>query len=320
MNTPPATSGTFVGLKPWFPWPLSRWAWWTQPVPAERLAALRIGLAAVLLIDVVFTYLPMGTVFFGSDSLGSPSIFAYLYKPPSCLWSLLKDVEDSRLIQASLFVWTVAIVMLLMGFWARPSAVVVWLLSTSFANLNSAIDNAGDQVRGIILFYLMLCPCGAAWSIDAWLKRRRGLLTGPAYVYPWPLRLLFLQMTLIYFFNGLYKASGKDWIEGNSLYYVLCDLTLARWSYVQLPIPPILLRLASWFVLSWEVSFPLLASWRPTRILALWIGVLFHLGIGLSMELGGFAFYMLCLYLPLVPWERWTWTKERSLLGPPKPS
>jgi uncharacterized membrane protein YphA (DoxX/SURF4 family) len=258
----------------------------------------------------------MGTVLFGGESLGSPSIFAYLYKSPSWLWSLLKDVEDSRVIQASLLLWTAAIVMLLIGFWTRTSAIVVWLLSTSFANLNSAVDNAGDQVRGIILFYLMLCPSGAAWSVDAWLKRRRGLIKGPVFVYPWPLRLLFLQMTLIYFFNGIYKASGRDWIEGDSLYYVLCDLTLARWSYVQLPIPPVLLRLASWLVLSWEVSFPLLVCWRPTRLVALWIGVLFHLGIGLSMELGGFAFYMLCLYLPLVPWERWTWRKERSLLPP----
>src|SRR5205823_3952047 len=32
-----------VGLKPWFPWPLSRWRWLNEPVRAERLAALRIG-------------------------------------------------------------------------------------------------------------------------------------------------------------------------------------------------------------------------------------------------------------------------------------
>ena len=29
-----------------------------------------------------------------------------------------------------------------------------------------------------------------------------------------------------------------------------------------------------------------------------------HVGIGVSMELGMFALYMLCFYVPLAPWER----------------
>jgi hypothetical protein len=42
-----------------------------------------------------------------------------------------------------------------------------------------------------------------------------------------------------------------------------------------------------------------------TRTAALWLGVLFHVGTGLQLELGMFWLYALCLYLPLVPWERW---------------
>ena len=33
--------------------------------------------------------------------------------------------------------------------------------------------------------------------------------------------------------------------------------------------------------------------------------VLFHLGILVTMELGGFVPYVLTLYLPLLPWEHW---------------
>ena len=49
---------TPAGRDPWLPWPLSQYPWWSEPVPAERLAALRIGLAAVLLLDVLVFYLP----------------------------------------------------------------------------------------------------------------------------------------------------------------------------------------------------------------------------------------------------------------------
>ena len=61
---------TVVGLTPWLPWPLSRWPSWTEPVRAERLAAMRIALAGFLLLDQFLTYLPNLESFFGRDSLG----------------------------------------------------------------------------------------------------------------------------------------------------------------------------------------------------------------------------------------------------------
>jgi hypothetical protein len=62
----------------------------------------------------------------------------------------------------------------------------------------------------------------------------------------------------------------------------------------------------TWSVLIWEVSFPLLVLWKWTRIAALVMGVMFHLGIFATMELGGFVPYALCMYVPLLPWGEWT--------------
>jgi hypothetical protein len=293
-----------VGLKPWLPWPLSRSKWWTNTVPAERLAALRIGLAAVLLCDLLTTYVPNVQLYFGQDSLGGYELFRELLWPRRWHWSALIGVDDSTLHWAML-AWVVATVCLLVGLLTRLSAAACWLLSLSFAGLNQYIDNAGDQIRGIVLFYLMLCPSGAVWSVDSWWRARRRGRTGPVTVYPWPLRLLFVQLVLIYFLNGLYKLFSEDWREGTSLYYVLCDLTLTRFSYVQLPVPYALTKVCTWAVLAWEVGFPLWVALPWTRKPALVCGVLFHLGIWLTMEIGGFVPYMLTLYLPLLPWERW---------------
>ena len=71
-------------------------------------------------------------------------------------------------------------------------------------------------------------------------------------------------------------------------------------SYVQFPVPLWALRATTWLVLIWEVGFPLWMALPWTRKPALWIGVLFHVGIWLSIELGGFAPYMLTMYLPLL--------------------
>jgi uncharacterized membrane protein YphA (DoxX/SURF4 family) len=323
-----------VGLKPWLPWPLSRSRWWTEPVRAERLAALRIGLAAVLLLDVLLTYLPHAHDFFG-NYLGEPELrqSQEFIDWPHWRWSLLHYEfsswlrgdwspahyqHDPAVFRGAATVWAVATFCLLIGLWTRCSALVVWLLSTSFAYLNPNIDNAGDLIRGITLFYLPLCPCGAVWSVDHWWQQRHGRATDPVCIPPWPLRLLFIQLVFIYFCNGLYKLFGNDWRSGNSLYYVLADLNLSRWSYAQIPLPYVLTRVLTWLVMAWEVSFPVLVCWRRTRLLALLFGVAFHLGIGASMELGGFVPYVLCLYLPLVPWERWVDSRKgRRPVGTP---
>jgi hypothetical protein len=450
--------GTVVGLRPWLPWPLYTWRSWTEPVRAERLAALRIGLAFIVLLDVVTSYLSAVNDYYGPDSLSRVDdldVYGFLSRGSHFGWSLLRGfghplnlalafvisltcavwmlaglwprkgppppggcVPDLRwgvvawlaslawlvlgswarwravpefegplsLATAGMFwlaatgflalavvprlwsasapdarrsvlllcvAWLVATgflvlaalrneqapldrdtflgldwlfnpadedpqmlwwlmvlyaavtVLLLLGLWTRLSALAVWALSWSFANLNAGTDSNGDVARGILLFYLVVSPCGAAWSLDRWLARRQGAPAGPVYVHPWPLRLLLLQMICLYFFNGLYKLCGEEWRTGNSLYYVMANAAMARVSYEQFQLPLEVLRVLSWTVVAWEVSFPILVAIPVVRTLALWFGVLFHVGIWASMELGAFGPYMLCFYLPLVPWERW---------------
>jgi hypothetical protein len=453
MSEPLARPVNVVGVRPWLPWPLLAWSWWTMPLPAERLAVLRIGVTLCLLADIALNYAPETLNFFGKDGIGDPHVFDWRFQPPRTNWSLLRGVGDgaglylglaiwlatttwilgnslarlllihknppcedrtgialvvwwcsftwyvlglwSRMVAAKkidnvawavplagfslvsfflvldlaarwrdsahriawvslLLAWLASCVLLALGFdlwidetfdlsapWVRflrswqeddtllvtatilwigatlflclgcatqLTAVLTWLISMSFATANPYLDNAGDTIRLILLFYLMLCPCGAAWSVDALFQKR----TGPVYVHPWPLRLIFVQMILIYFINGLYKLFGGSWRDGTSLHYVLGDLALTRFSQVQLPIPHPVTQIMTWTVMIWEVSFPLLVLEKWTRRIALMFGVLFHLGIFVTMELAGFVPYALCMYLPLLPWERLPRMKDRG--------
>lgn len=323
-----------IGLKPWFPWPLSRWPWLTEPVRAERLAALRIGLSLLLLIDILVSYLPFAADYFTSQGIGGPKLFSWMTREGTHRWSLLSQVDDPTVVRTFLTLWAVSALTLLFGIGTRLSALVAWVLAISVANANPYIDNAGDRVRNLLLLYLVLCPCGAAWSVDRWIIRRfswrgrRAVIDhAPLYVHPWPICLIIVQMACIYFFNGLYKVSGSDWTHGWSLYYVLGDLTLTRLSFMEFPIPYWMTKALTHLVLYWELLFPvmMIIPWRGladvmsqsrwtwlhkaqvlvrwNRAIILWFGVSFHVGIALLMEIGGFPFYMLCCYLPLVCWE-----------------
>ncbi|MBI3409410.1 MAG: HTTM domain-containing protein [Planctomycetes bacterium] len=450
MTSPSTDKVVVAGVEPWLPWPLSAWSWWTRPVPAERLAILRIGLSLCLLVDLWFNYLPHLHDFFGAGGLGDPELFVWYGQSPRWNWSLLRGLADpllltlvfvgwalatawlgldllarltgdttgpgkpqsvklvlawdaasillilcvwsrclgdndagsvpslvplgilalaaafvlfeacrllrtrsgneSRamfwsllaicgvfaglafvgmlhlphagpdsvarrllgswqrepvLLQTAFWIWFGATLGLLLGVATRYMAIAAWTLSVSFAHVNPYIDNAGDVVRGIILFYLMLCPCGAAWSIDTCLRRWRNEDQRTVFVSPWALRLLFVQMSLIYFLNGLFKLFGTTWLTGESLYLVLGDLNLIRFPHDRINLPYSVSVAMTWFMLGWEVGFPLWVALPWTRTLALIFGALFHVGILLTMELGGFAPYMLTLYLPLLPLKRW---------------
>lgn len=289
-----------AGLEPWLPWPLSRSAWWTTPAPAERLAALRIGVAAVLLVDIALFYLPELRVFYGRDSLADSATFAAARYGHGC-WSLLAGFDEPGLLRLACLGWLASAVLLLVGCWPRSSAAVAWALAISFLNLNPAIHNAGDVIRIIALFYLMLGPCGAVWAVTPNTRRRVG---ETVLVPPWPLRLLFVQLAVIYTFNGVYKFLGPGWRAGEALHYVLADPSMSRWSYSELPMPYWGSMVLTWTVMGWELSCPLwlLRQW-PRRV-GLAFGVVLHLGIALLLELNMFSFYVLCLYLPLLPWER----------------
>lgn len=283
-----------VGLTPALPRPLSGWRWWTEPVRAERLSALRIGVAVALLWDILFTYLPQADTFFGAGSLGSPEVFTSPWH-----WSALRWTDNPEILRGALIVWAVAALFLLAGWQPQLSAAFCWVMSISVMNLNFYLRNSGDNVRTIALFYLMLTPCGAVWV----LGRKRN--NSKIHVAPWAVCLLTVQLGIIYLLNGMSKLAGPDWRSGDVMHSVLSDLAWTRISYDQVPIPYWGTQLMTWTVMIWESTFPLFIMMPWMRPAVLWSGVLFHLGTAAFLQLGPFPFYMMCLYLPLVPWEKY---------------
>lgn len=296
---------TIVGTSPWLPGPLTRWKWLSEPIPAQRLAAWRIGTGLVLLLDLLLFYAPNLLSFYGPDSLGEPGIFAERFAWPYGNWSVLRWLPDSWGASVCCGIWVGSAVAIVLGWRPRSAALIAWALSLSFYNSNFYLHNSGDRIRHFLLLLLIFAPSDAAWSMRRW---PRGI-DGSAYVPPWPARLMFLQMTMMYFMNGLYKLQDPMWWDGSILHYVNRDLGWARWSAV--PMPDWISRCLTWGALGWEAGFPLWVMYRRTRVPALIIGVVFHLLTFFHLELAAFPLYALCLYLPLVPWERLA--KNRSV-------
>lgn len=92
---------------------------------------------------------------------------------------------------------------------------------------------------------------------------------------------------------------------------------MSRWSFAQLPLPFWLTRAMTYVSVGWEVLFTPLVLFRRTRPWALWFGILFHLGIWFTIEVGWFSFYTMSYYGAWVPdtfWERWYGKSEPRAL------
>jgi hypothetical protein len=85
--------------------------------------------------------------------------------------------------------------------------------------------------------------------------------------------------------------------------YVLIHPQYSRWNgWVIIDYPMITGLLASLagVIRWWELLFPVLLINAYTRKISLLIGILFHLGLLLTMNLRWFALIMLALYLALI--------------------
>jgi uncharacterized membrane protein YphA (DoxX/SURF4 family) len=277
---------------------------------------MRILLGLALLSDQLFQYLPNLMEFFGPDGVAPQGLYDAYQLRNWRLTVLLFNHDSPAVVYSFFWVWVAVTCAWTVGFWTRTANVLVWLGTLAWINRNPNILNGGDDTLQVAIFLLLLGPCGKALSLDAWLARRRSGDPAPAYVPAWPVRLIQIQLCLIYLSTGLVKLRGEGldpdtgwpmgtWWDGSSIHYVLNYTTMSRWSFADLPVPFWVTRVMTYVSVWWETLFTVLVLNRYTRKWALWFGLSFHLGIWLTIEVGWFSFYTMAYYGVWVPERFW---------------
>ena len=306
---------------------LSTWTrFWHVPLRGERLGLMRICLGLALLTDQLFQYLPNMMEFFGPTGI-APQGLHDRYQIRRWLWTILVfNQDDPSVLYPFFWTWVGITFLWTVGLFTRLTSVLVWLGTMCWITRNPNILNGGDDTLQCGIFLLLLSPCGKALSLDAWLRRRRTGDAGPAWVLPWSIRVLEIQLCLIYLTTGIAKLAGDGklgayywpmgtWWDGTAIHYVLNYVTMSRWSFAQLPLPYWCTAILTYTSLLWEIGFTFLVMDRRTRWAALWFGLLFHLGIYLTIEVGWFSFYTMAFYAVWVP--EWFWARFDRVPGSP---
>jgi hypothetical protein len=184
-----------------------------------------------------------------------------------------------------------------LGLATPVSGVVLWLLWISLRHRNIFATDGVQSLEGQLLFLLMLAPCGRVLSMDAlWRPPAEAVRAA----WPMMLQLIRLQICVVYFMSGWHKLMGRAWMDGSALLYPMLNPAWRHFdldSILRTPAVVDAFKFITLGMVAWELLFWLLIAFRPTRMLALGIGVVMHLGQWLTVETGLFAPLMLASYI-----------------------
>jgi predicted DCC family thiol-disulfide oxidoreductase YuxK len=270
---------------------------WFAPAPTSTLALFRIAFALVVLAWA-FSLAPSLFAFFSEDGILST-------QPDrgAAAWGVL-DVFSSDAAVTALYLALIAgSVCLLVGFRSRLAALVVFVCIVSLNRRNPWVLNSGDLLLSVLAFYLMLAPSGSALSVDRWLRNRKGFWEFPERSV-WSLRLVQVQVSILYVAAVWAKLQGATWNDGTAVSYALRIEDLERF-----PVPDlvtgslVLVNLLTYGTLAVELALGLLVWNRVLRPWVLLLGLSLHLGIDLAVRVGFFSYAVLVAYIAFIPPE-----------------
>jgi hypothetical protein len=283
---------------------------WFKSIDARQYAALRItfgGLSVVYLLGL----LPyVETQFSGLGWLRDIQQIAVQNGGSWSLFFIQAGAQITTLAYAIVWMGIIAAFMLMIGWQSRLAATITWLVWVSLWNRNPLLLDGDDAILKLMCFYLMLSSCGNCWSVDACLQIK------PQQVSVWPLRLIQFQIALIYFVSGWVKFHSPEWLDGTIMQYVLIHPQYSRWdgwSFIDNPLLSGVLVALAGFIRWWELLFPFLLINAHSRKISLLIGILFHVGLLLTMNLRWFPVIMLSLYPALLSNSSFIRLEEKML-------
>jgi antimicrobial peptide system SdpB family protein len=278
--------------------PLRAWnRFWFGPISARPLGAFRIvfGLLALanlalLAFDIDYWFSNIGLLL-GEEARA----VAGPLRPSPLQW-----VQDPTSIRVFFGATSLVCLLFTIGWQTRVMGVLFYLMMLSIHHRDTMTNSGADTLLLLIAFYLMLSPCGAAYSLDARREaRRRGTLAEPLIV-PWAPRLLQIQLSLIYFTTAILKCNGANWLNGTAMHYVLNNTEIDRFNFSALTHYPLLINLMTYGAVIMEFFLVFGLWFRPTRRVAIFTGLALHTGILMIINIPIFGELMVACYLPFL--------------------
>jgi len=279
---------------------------WFKDSPTTPLEITRIGVGAAMLLHYTLA-IPHLFEMWGNDgwaplaaalSVRQPwmqSIFFYFDAP----WQLAAFHGIFLLCCAALMVgWRTS--------WVK------WVLLVghiSYVYRNLTLVYGVDWIVSSLLFIMCIAPVGRAMSLDRVRAVRRAKLGNleadlPSYHSIWTgacIRLMQLQMAVIFFYSAISKLHADIWLDGDAVWIMFTSDDYYHSTMVSLLASHYWIgNLATYGTILVEIAFPFLIWQRSTRPYLLAAAIVLHLLFAFLMGLFYFSFVMIMGHLSFV--------------------
>ncbi|TPE45252.1 HTTM domain-containing protein [Pontibacter mangrovi] len=284
-------------------------------VDLRALALMRIWVAGIVLLDLAIRATDLEAHYSNMGVLPLHVLHQHLWLPQFFSLHALSGLWQ---VQALLFILAAAFaISLLLGYKTRFSTIATWLLLLSLQNRNPLIEQGGDDLLRMLLFWGIFLPWGRFYSADAVHARQQGVVPQQTSYFSAATIAYIVQVGLVYVCTALLKDSPEWHTDGTALYYALSlDQILMPLGRLIYPYPELLrmLTLTTWYT-ELLLPFLLLIPFYNNffRIVVVLVLTGFHIGISLTLFVGLFYLINIASVAGLLPAPVMDWLDRRVL-------
>jgi hypothetical protein len=275
--------------------PLRAWnRFWFGPISARPLGAFRLVFGLIVLANLALLTVDLEYWFTDAGLLQGAEARAVA---APLRYSPMQWYQSPATVRAFFAATAAVAVLFTIGWQTRLMGVLLYLGMLSIHHRNILSNSGPDGLLVIMLFFLMLSPSGAAYSLDARrATRRRGAPAEPLIV-PWAQRLIQVQLCLIYFVTSVWKCNGSTWLNGTAIHYVLNNTEVGRFRLDPLTQYPLAINALSLAGLLTEFALAFFLWFRATRTWTICAGLGLHFGVLFMVNVPIFGELMTACYL-----------------------
>jgi hypothetical protein len=280
----------------------ARWQrWWFEPE-----APINLGVCRLLFFGLLFQH-----VTFHSGPVSHwASIPAGFIRPVWLFEKLHLQVAPQSVLLALEIAWKASLLLSCVGLFTRVSTLAAAALTLYMVGVPYNYGKV-DHMTAILVFttgILALSRCGDAVSLDRLIRRRRDPSpVPPSGEYHWPVRMVWVLMSVLFFNAGMAKVlrGGPPWVTSDNFAVLLVQrhymtsLPAVDWGLWIAKHPLLFKTFAAGSILAELFLFLALFSRRLRWVLP-WALLAMQVGIGLLMRVW-FTPYMY-VYLFWLPW------------------
>lgn len=258
--------------------------YWQQSMSVAPLVVFRIGFGLMLLLSIV-RFWSKGWI---EELYIRPAFFFSYYG-----FEWVKPVGEYTYLLFALC--AVAAVMVAIGLFYRAASVLLFLSFTYIELMDKTTYLNHYYFVSLLCFLLMLLPAHAAFSVDAW-RKKKSFTQVPRFT----IDVLRVMMAVLYVYAGLAKINS-DWL--------LQAQPLRTWLPAKNDLPVLgplfnyvwMAYLFSWAGCLYDLTIPFFLSYKKTRALAFGAVVVFHLLTAVLFPIGMFPHIMIVAALIFFP-------------------